>query len=301
MWTTLKSEIDESVNFYKKGKSWGNTGEGFTECRYVRRTDDYFIVYLSSNIGCDKACRFCHLTQTKQTQSNYLVVAEIIEQAIKVFDYYKTQKSAEKVHFNFMARGEPLSSPRFAESWSFLAEELEKLAYKNDLDYQINISTIMPLDYQEELMLQFTGKVSIYYSLYSTDLDFRRKWLPKAIPVVRALNILDKVQKHTGIEIKLHWAFIDGENDSWKLEGEFMGLIDYISSYCSMISGINIIEYNPFSDKQGKGVSKTKLFKLLEEYKAFDKKVFNEQLPPIKLIPRVGFDVNASCGMFVNE
>jgi len=48
----LQSQEDQSVNFIADD---GN--DGFLEARYVRREDNYFIVYLSSQTGCIKACQ----------------------------------------------------------------------------------------------------------------------------------------------------------------------------------------------------------------------------------------------------
>jgi 23S rRNA (adenine2503-C2)-methyltransferase len=294
-WTTKKSEIDDSVNFYRE---YGTHTKGIIECRYVRRTEDYFIVYLSSDIGCNKACRFCHLTQTNQTSSNYLSWDNVHKQIEKVFEHYKTQKPAKKVHFNFMARGEPLSNDKFEQSWEFINSSMESFARREDLDYQVNISTIMPLDYRENLMKQFNGKVTIYYSLYSMNHDFRRKWLPKAMPVGRALDILKDIQSYNNIGVKLHWAFIEGENDSVE---DFEKIYSNLPWYGVSIEGINIIKYNPFSERQGKGISNNKLVELISAYEHYSKDNEHYNLSPIKLIPRVGFDVNASCGMFVNE
>lgn len=58
--SVLKSEIDRSVNFVEQKL------EGFIESRFVRKKPEYFICYLSSQLGCSKGCKFCHLTASKQ-------------------------------------------------------------------------------------------------------------------------------------------------------------------------------------------------------------------------------------------
>lgn len=68
---SLKSTLDDSVNFVRPAL------EGFFECRYVRRTSDYFICYLSAQSACRQACKMCHLTVTKQTRAIDAGIAEV--------------------------------------------------------------------------------------------------------------------------------------------------------------------------------------------------------------------------------
>ena len=104
------SNEDRSVNFV-----WpvGNPND-MLEARFVRRTDDYFIVYVSSHSGCNQACRFCHLTATKQAGMLPAALDDLLTQADAVFGYYDqqirtgSQPPAQRVNINWMARGEPL-------------------------------------------------------------------------------------------------------------------------------------------------------------------------------------------------
>src|SRR5437764_5443066 len=103
--TAHKSEQDASVN-------WDRPADvGRLEARYVRRCPDYFVVYLSSQTGCAQGCRMCHLTATGQTRLRDATLGEMIEQARTVLDHYRREVApARFVHFNFMARGEPLAN-----------------------------------------------------------------------------------------------------------------------------------------------------------------------------------------------
>src|SRR5277367_3139943 len=98
--TILKSEIDRSVNFVE------DQLVGFLESRYVRKCDNYFICYLSSQTGCNRGCKFCHLTATNQMAFKDSDFQDFLSQAMQVFRHYrKENKPAKYMHYNFMARG----------------------------------------------------------------------------------------------------------------------------------------------------------------------------------------------------
>jgi len=120
----MKSKIDQSVNFiYDANKI------GYFESRFVRREDDYFIIYVSSQSGCDQACRMCHLTATGQNNLENATLEDFINQAKSVYDYYDQLNSPAKlVHYNFMARGEPLNNPVVLNNNEELFDKFKKLA-----------------------------------------------------------------------------------------------------------------------------------------------------------------------------
>lgn len=285
----LHSNIDASVNLVRSGEF-----PGMIESRYVRRSPDYFIVYLSSQTGCVQACKFCHLTITGQTKLVDLWPDEILNQAKDVLSLYDSRKETAKiVHFSFMARGEPLANPVFHTDGTDIMLRLTKEATDRNLFPRIMISTIMPQAMHGKSLAKMFPVVqpNVYYSIYSLDPSFRKKWLPKALPVEESLKILKEYQDLTHKIIRLHWAFIKDENDSPE---SVMAIIDAVNKIGLRVD-VNIVRYNPFSEKYG-------------EESAFDNILGLEQLlisglpmSKIKIVDRVGVDVKASCGMFVER
>lgn len=284
------SKLDHSVNFERTFDD--HTGR--LEARYVRRTDEYFIVYLSSQTGCKQACRMCWLTATGQTDLKDTTVEQYLEQAREVLDYYASVGiPAERVHFNFMARGEPLANKIFVENADEILRGLAELAKHHGLAYKFLISTIFPKEFDAyELTDVFrdpTVRPEIYYSLYSTQRDFRRKWLPKAIDPGIALTLLARWNRSTGKVPKIHYAFIDGENDSL---GDVKRCIDLIKEYNVPVNW-NIVRYNPPVGHYSK--------EPVEGHVLYLAGFIRRHLPDakVKVIPRVGTDVQASCGTFL--
>ena len=282
-----ESSLDASVNWVRP------TDIGQLEARYVRRTDDYCVVYLSSQTGCVQACRMCHLTATGQTKHRNATLEEFLEQATVVLEHYDKSPKARTVHYNFMARGEALANPVITENSEELFDELWKMARARDLHARFLVSTILPktsahLDIRDVFSRY---QPEIYYSLYSTDEAFRRRWLPKAQPVEDALDRLVAWQRHSYKIVKIHYAFIEGQNDS----------ADDVNAVCDAIEArglsvhVNIVRYNPPSPRHGSEPA--------DEVLERNAGIFRARLPNarVRVIGRVGFDVHASCGMFVGK
>lgn len=282
----LKSNIDKSVNFIEEHL------KGFLESRYVRKELNYFICYLSSHTGCNKGCKFCHLTATNQTSFKDSDYQDYLNQALQVFRHYrKDQEKAKYVHYNFMARGEALANKNLLNDADSILLSLANLALKEDLKVKFNVSTIMPKTLNKNLSDVFkTITPTIYYSLYSTNLDFRKIWLPNAIDLSDSLKILKEYQDFTKKIIKIHFPFIKDENDS----------LEDLKDMCNelyknkLLCEFNLVRYNSFSKEQGEESEEWVINRNLD----FLKDRFHGK---VNMIPRVGFDVNASCGMFVNK
>lgn len=284
----LISRQDKSINFVEESLT------GFLESRYVRKTDDYFICYLSSQSGCNRGCRFCHLTATKQTKFDNALPVDYLTQASKVLKHYCADShKAKYMHYNFMARGEALANPNLLDNADSILYQLGTLATSFDanLGVKFNVSTIMPKSLDRELYEVF--KVihpTLYYSLYSTNEDFRKKWMPQAMNLDDALSLLKNYQDFSKKTIKIHHCFIEGENDS---EADIHNMVRKLREHDLDESvEFNLVRYNPYSDVQGRESSDEIIRRNLQ--------LLDASLPgKVQMIPRVGYDVKASCGMFV--
>lgn len=272
---------DGSKNFI-----W-DRGEGQAlEARYVVRDKGELICYLSSQTACMRACRMCHLTRTGQVNPANASLDDFILQADRVL--WESRRTYQDVSFwtvsyNFMARGEPLDNPLVDGA---LLSDLHNLAWDRcRLIPRFKISTIMPEDIN--LSMRFKAfHPDIYYSLYSVNPDFRKRWFPKAIDHTAALARLKEWQDFSHKIPKIHLALIKGENDD---------VVD-LTRLCQTIqrSGIrvdfNIVRYNPYD-----GLSQEGDWELAAG-------MFRDAFPQsdIQTVQRVGYEAKASCGMFVS-
>jgi adenine C2-methylase RlmN of 23S rRNA A2503 and tRNA A37 len=275
----LRSQMDASVNFVEAQLV------GFLESRYVRRESRYFVAYLSSQTGCNRGCRMCHLTVTRQTQFQNADLTDFVQQYDTILHHYAQDTPAPLVHINWMARGEPLANPTVTETSTELFGALAQKSREYGLIPKFNMSTIMPVTMRKSLVQAFPVITpTIYYSMYSVNPDFRRKWLPAAMNVDQALDLLHEYQYVSKKIIKFHGAFIAGENDS----------LDDVRAQIAAIQArglraeYNIVRYNPYSSEQG-----TESTRLDEIH------MFISEYMPCKIISRVGTDVAASCGTFI--
>lgn len=275
----LKSTIDNSINFVEQQLT------GFIESRYVRRVPEYFIAYLSSQTGCNRGCKMCHLTTSHQTQFTNCDLQDFSSQLSSILSHYSTESSAKYVHINFMARGEMLANPTIINNSTELFYKLGQQCQEYSLPVKFNASTIIPKTLRKSLIECFPIITpTIYYSIYSIEDNFRSKWLPGAMDVNDSLKLLSDYQRFSKKVIKFHNAFIENENDN---ETSIINMMKLIKSY-NIHGEFNIVRYNPFSESQGVESSKLPAIN----------KIINNFMP-CKIITKVGEDVKASCGTFI--
>lgn len=281
-----RSREDASVNWVRE------VDVGRLEARYVRRASDYVVVYLSSQTGCKQGCRMCHLTATGQTRLRDATAEELLAQADVVLDHYRREAPpARSVHYNFMARGEPLASQPLLAGADAILGALGARAVALGLRPRYLVSTILPRALGDRALedVFVLHHPELYYSIYSMDPAFRRRWLPNALPPDEALDRLASWQRQTYKIVKLHYAFVAGANDA---EADVHAVCDAVEGR-GLFVHVNVVRYNPPTEAHGAEPP--------EEVLARNADIFRARLPHarVRVIPRIGFDVQASCGMFV--
>lgn len=278
----VRSKEDQSVNLI--------LGDQFNsqkvESRLVFRQEKA-IFYVSSHYGCKQACAFCHLTATKQTKQISLTASEVNRQIESLFVVYNNSYSGKKVgHLNFMSQGDFFTNPYLERDFQTVADSFIKLCRENLMFPKINISTIFPKSFRSSSLIDVfrTSFPTIYYSLYSLEDGFRKKWIPNSLSVSEAISLLKEYQQKTKKIVKIHYPLISGENDTV----EQAKAIGQSFTRSGLICQFNILAYNPPNDSSKESTPET-----IQEYVDALQEFF-----PVKTIPRVGYDVNASCGMF---
>lgn len=201
---------------------------------------------------------------------------------------------AQRLHVNFMARGEPLHNPAMLNTSQHLFAKLEQEAknIQHDLDVHFLVSSILPNTFDGRLEDILAHPQSyLYYSLYSLNPAFRKRWLPKALDPRHGLDLCAQYQQKTQQRITLHWAFIANQNDHLD---DVEAMLEAVQER-GLKAKFNLVRYNPHDVRHGQETQEDKLHEIFDLIK---KRLGDEES---RIVPRVGFDVKASCGMFVGE
>lgn len=297
---TIKKLVakDGSINYIIKHNN------SFIECRYVRRTPFVISTYLSSHNGCKMGCKFCWLTQQKQTNFSHVGLEEYNNQLKTVLnDVTDIKRDQIRINANFMARGESLANKTVVNNYSKLYDTLRKTTLDFGFnDIKMNLSTIMPNTIKNKKLIDIFGDrpVNIYYSLYSTDNTFKTNWMPNAMHWQMSLDKIKEFQDnmHSNLNntIVFHGAFIKGQNDS---DEQVQKMAETIKKYNFRNTKFNLVRLNPpigsnLEESHG-GVLK-KHFSVMTSvmnHNSLNKKS--------TVITRAGPDVWASCGMFPRD
>ena len=302
----LKSKMDRSVNWVL------HTPQGhILETRFVQRKSDKIISYLSSSSGCPQKCTFCYLTQNGESKTlHHVTPDEYVEQAKYSLEYFCNDLFGQsgltkRVNFNFMSRGSPLATKHVINDYPTIYTKLHNLAEQYHLNSKINISTIMPHNIMNRRLMDIFQlyPVNLYYSLWSVNDAWRKKNMPGAMDYRLALKKLLEYQQQCKhfcdnnkyklsdiFTLTIHGGFIKDENDQ---EQNIEKMAHVLQNSGLENVKFNLVRFNPHQNlKWEESNQLAKIFNTINNALGNHNRSY--------LVPRVGPDVYASCGMFVN-
>lgn len=293
--TLLRSQDDDSINWI-----FHITDTQIIEARFLQRDPHVGIFYLSSASGCSLSCRMCHLTQTGQTQDIPVMIDDYVDQLDVMIEHLTKERrlvNITDIHINFMARGDVFNNPHFIHEFPSLIAQINAIARFDGFIPHYKISTIFPqtsplntaeslTTWMKEHIWDAPEDIEIYYSLYSLNPTFRKRWLPKALDP----QIIGEVFHDRTTRLRLHHALIPDANDS---DLDAQAIVNYLEQY-NIYVRLNLVHYNPYGeptmtpfDPQGHSSYR----KVLES----SSHILSTQI----VVPR-GFSSKASCGQFVS-
>jgi len=247
-------------------------------------------------------CKFCHLTHMGPEHQSMkgATLDDYRRQLAIVMEHVhkQTPLPSSKININFMARGDCLANPTVVRQYASLYDSYKQLIVSSSQPaLKMNLSTIMPnVVRPHSLVDMFAGRPAyMYYSLYSTDEAFRKRWLPNAMPYQAALEKLHEYQQATGHELTFHWAFIRRQNDSPSQVDHLCRTIEAMRFSSS--TKFNLVRFNPPPGPEGHEMHEPDEESLRQLWVTINS-VMQDKRQRGRIIDRVGKDVNASCGMF---
>jgi len=254
------------------------------------KTQSRYTICLSVSVGCYLSCEFCATAQISKKLVRNLSPGEIISQIILCKDYINDWSTKKKIT-NQVLMGE--GSP-------FLNLENVKIAIDNSknkdgLEYgrtRITVSTVgigVKKD-NIDVIEWAANELDVYlaWSLHSSIPKHRSKLMPinEKYSIDSLIPKLKKYYDKTKLPIFIEWICLE-ENLSEEHAKELIKIMKKVPSK------LNLIEFNPLSNKNFKAASQENIDK-------FSKTIQDAGFLSLFRRSR-GRDINASCGSLANK
>ena len=254
------------------------------------KTQSKYTICLSVSVGCYLSCEFCATAQISKKLVRNLSPGEIISQIILCKDYINDWSTQKKIT-NQVLMGE--GSP-------FLNLDNVKIAIDNSknkdgLEYgrtRITVSTVGVGIKKDNLSaIEWAAKeldVYLAWSLHSSIPKHRSEIMPinDKYSINSLIPQLKKYYEKTKLPIFIEWICLE-ENMSDEHAKELIKIMKKVPSK------LNLIEFNPLSNKEFKAANKKNIEK-------FSKTI--QEAGFLSLFRKSkGRDINASCGSLANK
>ena len=279
-----------------------------------------YSIFVSSSVGCYMSCNFCYLTLKGSRYGKLAkdrIVANLREAVTAEFAANPDVRD-RYVKLNWMGMGEDhLRNPeRTAEITIEMLDWLIGEGYALGLD-GVDVATVLPPKLPESwisVLQQLAADLSrfplnpanrqavhtsngyvdyrnrsrlrLFYSLHSARQATRDVMIPRALPIVDALDALKAFSDGDRYNLIFHHMFIDGQNDAAE---EIEALLALVLAADLTPFEFRILRYNSCSNSP------------FHETPGFDAIVerIAAEVPRLKVQISTGTEVKAACGQFI--
>lgn len=231
-------------------------------------------ICVSSEVGCNMACRFCESGRQKKVRN--LEAYEIVEQILVIEQDLKIRLSSVVI----MGIGEPLDNYDNIVKFIKIINDAKGIAIGAR---HITLSTcgLVPKIYElAELPLQ----INLAISLHASNNELRNKLMPvnKVYNIDILLQAIKDYLQRTGRRVTIEYVMLDSVNDSKENALELANMFKGMNVY------VNLIPYNETNAIEFKRSSKNKI---REFYDTLKKEGIN-----CTIRREFGSNIDAACG-----
>lgn len=277
----IHSKIDRTVK-YVMGLDDGM----ISEVAYIDKNDGKDILCVASQTACLMGCKFCHTTDSRGKLTVRNITAEEIHQAVKVvYEELSLQGKNRLLLVSYMGCGEPLLNAEEVVRSMHLVRDMHGYS-------RFAVATMFPRTHWANFFNLLSDcqdrrlNVKIHLSLHFTKDGIRRDWMPQALEIKPSIVALE-FWKRMGGSVEIHYALIDGVNDSYR---EAMELMDLVQGRNIPVKLLKYNERRTIGHHSSSEDQTVAFRQLLESYGV----TVEYYEPP-------GIDVGASCGQFLMD
>ncbi len=254
-------------------------GEGNSVEAVLIPSDGRLTLCISSEIGCNMACRFCFTG--KQKLKRRLTAAEIVGQFIQAHDHLKEDQRISNIVF--MGMGEPLDNP------DAVFKSVDILHDPWGMNISRRKVTVSTSGLVPEMWRIAANKVRLAVSLNGSNDAVRTQVMPinKKYPIADLLEACRQYAKDTGDKVTFEYVLLKGVTDSLEQAKELYKMTR------SVPCKINIIPFNEHPSSGYERPSDDTIQKFQNELMRLGAHVL--------LRRTMGRDIFAACGQLTSE
>ena len=278
----VKSNNDSTLKYIMKNK------DGFIlEFSYINKSDGKDIICVPAQTMCNMGCKFCHTTDyIGKIKCLNVTTDEIVAGVEYIYDDLKLGERVLLI--SYMGCGEPiLNKFNVIESMLKINNEFKTPYTRFAIATSLPKLNFLDFFWMVNEIKQTKLPVKFHFSLHYTFDILRKEWMKNSLDIIPSLSAMDFYKKLTGNAVEIHYALIEGVNDT---EQDAILLSNFLKD---RDFNVKFLFYNekPTLDVHASNKSKLSIFKRYLDKYNIESEYY---IPP-------GLDVGASCGQFLMD